>query len=117
MCVCVCVCVRVCVCARVRASAFACARACACTCVRVSACACVCLCVYSYVCTVSRRELIFCDPCSFQQPFRNVYPPNSVSQSYKEMFKNCLILFVVTFLSGRWAGTNTDFNYYNNYKF
>ena len=76
----------------------------------------MCVCLYSYVCTVSRRKLIFCDLCSLQQPFRNVYPPSSISQSYLEMLKNCLILLVVTFLFGRWAGTNTNFNFYDNYK-
>ena len=80
---------------------------CVCVCVRSCVCVCVRACMYSYVCTVSRRKLIFCDLCSFQQPFRNVYPLSSMSQSYKEMFKNCLILLVVTFLFGRWAGTNT----------
>ena len=76
-------------------------------------CVCVCVCV----CAVSRRKLIFCDLSSFQQPSRDVYPPSSMSQSHKEMFKNCLILLLVTFLFGRWAGTNTNFNCYNNYKF
>ena len=37
----------------------------------------MCACLYSSVCTVSSRKLITCDLCSFQQPFRNVYPPNS----------------------------------------
>ena len=31
---------------------------------------------------VSRRKLIICDLCSFQQLLRNVYKPNSVSHSH-----------------------------------
>ena len=65
-CVCICVCVCVCVC----------------VCGWVWVCVCVCVCVYSFVCTVSRRTPIICGLCSFQQPFKNVYPPSFMSQSY-----------------------------------